>query len=86
VVIIFVCFVVPNYLVAALLRQVLCGYYFVWFPGFVVANQLGFQCADVFAIRFMQKAGIVIADGNAILTHITEMWFTIPASRIPHPS
>jgi len=22
----------------------------------------------------MQKTGIVIADGNAILTHITEMW------------
>jgi len=36
-------------------------------------NQLGFQCADVFAVRFMQKVGIVIADGNAILTRITEM-------------
>jgi len=39
----------------------------------VVANQLGFQCADVFVVRFMQKKGIAIADGNAILTHITEM-------------
>jgi len=62
------------FLVAAPLRQALCGYFFVWLPCFVVANQLGFQCADVFADRFMQKAGIVIADGSAILTDITEMW------------
>ena len=81
-VIILVCFVVPDFLVAALLRQVLCGYFFVWFPCFVITNQLGFQCADVFAGRFMQKARIVIADGNAILTHITEMW-NLMARRIP---
>jgi len=28
----------------------------------------------------MQKAGIVIADGNAILTQITEMWFSRAAT------
>jgi len=29
----------------------------------------------------MQKAGIVIEDGNAILTHIAEMWSSARAVR-----